>query len=365
MSRRLAAMLGIVGLIPAAGGGGASVAASPTATTAPPTAPTTAATAAPTTPPGELDADTIAKAKTEGELVLYTSLSSDDSKFIGEQFTKSPKSYGLKITVNRKSSEPLVTQFMTEVKAGRIIADVLESGGLDLAQPIAAGYIEAWKVPAAAGLPADLKDANGMWHAARLGVETISYHTGQVSAADAPTSFESLADAKWKGNCLIESSDVEVLLGLGERKFKGDSAKAEDLLTKTMANCKPFAGHTETLDLLIAGQGSVFWGAHAHSTEQKRVAGAPVDYMRKEGVVTIDGPGLVKGAPHPNAAKVFLNWYLGDEGQKALASRSRVPAKPGVANPRLLPEVAYYTGPTLADKFKKYQDMWNKIVLKK
>lgn len=359
------ALLAAVGLIAAACGG-----AQPAATSAPTSAatsaataqPTTAATAAPTVAAGELDADTIAKAKAEGTVVLYTSLSSSDSKKVGDAFAASAKAYGVKITVNRKSSESLVTQFMTEVKAGKVLADVLETGGLDLFQAIKAGHIDAWKAPAGASFPADLKDANGVWHAGRLGVETIAWNTSQVKAADAPKSFEDLADPKWKGKCLIEATDVEVLLGLGERKFK-DMAKAQDLLTRTMANCTPSDGHTETLDKLIAGQGAVFWGAHAHSTEQKKAAGAPVDYMTTEGVVTIDGPGLVKGAAHPNAAKVFINWYLSaDGGQKVLSELFRVPARPGSANEKLLPKTIYYTGPTLAEKFAAYQEFWKKTV---
>ena len=355
--QRLIALVGILGLVAAACGGNVAASPTPAATSAVPTA-----SAAPTPKPGELDDATIAKAKTEGEVVLYTSLSSGDSKKIADAFAKSEKSYGVKVTVNRKSSEDLVTQFITEVKAGKVLADVLETGGIDLYQAIKAGYIEPWKVPAAADFPADLKDANGMWHAARLGVETIAWNTSAVSAADAPKSFEDLADPKWKGKCLIEANDIEVLMGLGERKNKGDAAKTQDLITRTMANCVPSDGHTETLDKLIAGQGAVFWGAHAHSTEQKRAAGAPVEYMQTEGVVTIDGPGLVKGAVHPNAGRVFLNWYLGPEGQKALADLFRVPARPGVANQRLLPKTIYYTGPTLADRFATYQEMWKKIV---
>jgi len=358
-TQRFIALLGIVGILAAACGG--TTAASPTP--APATSAAATQSAGPTTAAGELDADTIAKAKTEGEVVLYTSLSSTDAKKIGDAFNASAKNYGVKATVNRKASEALVTQFMTEVKAGKILADVLETGGLDLYQAIKAGYIEAWKAPAAADFPADLKDANGMWHAARLGVETISYNTTAVKEADAPKAFEDAADAKWKGKCLIEQTDIEVLVGIGERKYKGDAAKAQDLLTKLMGNCTPSSGHTETLDKLIAGEGAIFWGGHAHSTEQKRADKAPVDYMQAEGVVTIDGPGLVKGAVHPNAAKVFINWYL-SEGQKVLAELFRVPAKPGAANPRLLPKTIYYTGPTLAEKFASYQDMWNKTVKK-
>jgi iron(III) transport system substrate-binding protein len=355
------ALLAALALLVAAACGGT---AQPAPTTAPTTAPTVAPTvAAPTVAPGELDADTIAKAKTEGEVVLYTSLSSSDSKKVGDAFAKSEKAYGLKVTVNRKSSEALVTQFLTEAKAGKVLADVVETGGIDLFQVIKAGYIEAWKAPAAAGFPADLKDANGVWHAARLGVETIAWNTTAVKAADAPKSFEDLADPKWKGKCLIEATDVEVLMGLGERKYK-DPAKAQDLLVRTMANCTPSDGHTETLDKLIAGQGAIFWGAHAHSTQQKKAAGAPVDYMTTEGVVTIDGPGVVKGAAHPNAAKVFINWYLSAEGQKVLADLFRVPARPGSADEKLLPKTIYYTGPTLAEKFAAYQEFWNKTVKK-
>lgn len=356
---RLLVLVSALALVAAACGGTAQ----PAPTTAPTTAPTATVAPKPTVAAGELDADTIAKAKTEGEVVFYTSLSSTDSKKVGDAFVASAKAYGLKITVNRKSSEALVTQFLTEAKAGKVLADVLETGGLDLFQAIKAGYIEAWKVPAAADFPADLKDATGLWHAGRLGIETIAWNTSQVKDADAPKSFEDLADPKWKGKCLIESTDTEVLLGLGERKYK-DAAKAQDLLTRTMANCTPSSGHTETLDKLIAGQGAVFWGAHAHSTEQKKAAGAPVNYMTTEGVVTIDGPGVAKGAPHPNAAKVFINWYLSAEGQKVIAELFRVPARPGSANPALLPKTIYYTGPALAEKFAAYQETWNKIVRK-
>ena len=359
--QRLLTLLSILGLV-AVACGGTPTAASPTPTTAATTS-AAATSAAPSAKPGELDDATIAKAKTEGEVVLYTSLSSSDAKKVGDAFAASAKSYGIKITVNRKSSESLVTQFMTEVKAGKVLADVLETGGLDLFQAIKAGYIEPWKAPAAADFPADLKDANGMWHAARLGVETISYNTTAVKEADAPKTFEDAADPKWKGKCLIEATDIEVLLGIGERKYKGDTAKAQDLVTKLMANCTPSNGHTETLDKLIAGEGAIFWGGHAHSTEQKRQDKAPVDYMQAEGVVTIDGPGLVKGAAHPNAGRVFINWYLSD-GQKVLADLFRVPAKPGAANPRLLPKTIYYTGPTLAEKFATYQEIWTKTVKK-
>jgi hypothetical protein len=115
----------------------------------------------------------IAKARAEGKLAFYTSLSQDDANFIVARFEAANP--GIKVTINRKSSEPLVAQLITEIKAGRVLADVLESGGLDLAKPIKEGYIAEFRPPAAAAFPANLRDPKGLWTAARLGIEDQSW----------------------------------------------------------------------------------------------------------------------------------------------------------------------------------------------
>lgn len=355
---RTALALTAVAAIMAGACGGA---AQPAPTTAPTSAPA-AATAAPTVAakPGELDQATIDKAKQEGKVTFYTSLNEDDAKFVIAEFAKAYPE--IKVTLNRKSSEKIVAQFITEAKAGTVIADVLETGGLDIAKPIKEGLIQEFRPPSAEKLPDNLKDPNGLWTAARLGIETVAWNTTLVKPEEAPKSFEDLADPKWKGKILIESTDVEVLLALAKQKFK-DDAKVIDYLKRLAANdLQPAAGHTETADLLIAGQRALFWGAHGHSIEAKRKSGAPVDYMRTEGVLTVDGAVLPKGAPNVNAAKVFINWYVGEDGQKAIAARKRVPARPGVADPALMPKVIYVSGPDGIDDFAKYDKMWKDIL---
>lgn len=355
-------LLTIVAIVASACGGAtqappttAPTAAAKATAAAPATAPATAAAR-----PGELDQATIDAAKKEGKLTFYTSLNEDDAKFVIDEFAKTYPQ--IAVTLNRKSSEKIVAQFITEAKAGKVIADVLETGGLDIAKPIKDGLVTEFRPPSAERFPDNLKDPKGLWTAARLGIETIAWNTKMVTAAEAPKSFEDLADPKWKGKILIESTDVEVLLALARQKFK-DDAKVQDYLRKLAANQpQPSAGHTETLDLLIAGQRAVFWGAHGHTAERKRKDGAPVDYMRTEGVLTVDGAILAKGAPNLNAAKLFINWYLGEQGQAAIAARKRVPARPGVGDATLLPKVTYVSGPEGIDDFAKYQKMWKDIL---
>lgn len=38
------------------------------------------------------------------------------------------------------------------------------------------------------------------------------------------------------------------------------------------------------------------------------------------GHISPDGFAVYKNAPHPNATKVFVNWFLGDDGQRIWAS---------------------------------------------
>lgn len=60
-------------------------------------------------------------------------------------------------------------------------------------------------------------------------------------------------------------------------------------------------------------------------------AGAPLTFIRPEegGLLAVAATGLaiVDKAPHPNAATVFLNWVLGEEGQRIFAAGYNAPPR--------------------------------------
>lgn len=173
---------------------------------------------------------------------------------------------------------------------------------------------------------------------------------------------EDAGDPRWKGRILLEAEDVEVLLALGERQYGGDQARLREAMGRIAADGpEPHKGHTETQNLMIAGQGDLFWGAHGHTAQRDKEKGAPIEWMKSEAVITVDGISLIKNAPHPNAAKLFTDWYVGEEGQKVLASVKRIPARPGAGDPTLIPQKQYVSGPALAPKFGQYQKLWQEI----
>ncbi len=354
-------VLGIVAIVAAACGG----AAPPAATTAP-TAPAAAATSAATPAAGVLDADTIAKAKAEGKLVLYTSLQTEDSTPLVKAFMSAfPE---IKVDLNRKSSSKILTQFMTEAKAGKVLADILETGGLDLADPVNQGLTVAFDPPAAKDIPKEQKQLNGHFVNARSAVGTFGWNTKLVPAGQEPKTWEDLLDPKWKGKLLVEASDWDVMQALAKGHFNGDDAKVRDYFTKLAAN-QPILidGHSEQLSALIAGQGSVAFGIRGDTMQAEIVEKkAPVQWSSAEVMLRLQGAVIAKGAPHPNAAKVFVNWYLSREGgQKTLVGLKRIPATPGMADPVYTFKKTIISGPDDSKDLAKYEKLWNELIVKK
>jgi ABC-type Fe3+ transport system substrate-binding protein len=58
---------------------------------------------------------------------------------------------------------------------------------------------------------------------------------------------------------------------------------------------------------------------------QSRGVGTKVERKRDFGTyVLTNGVSVLKNAPHPNATKVFMHWFLGKEGQDAWAQLASV-----------------------------------------
>ena len=71
--------------------------------------------------------------------------------------------------------------------------------------------------------------------------------------------------------------------------------------------------------------------AFNHHTVISARKGAPSDWLKLEPApVMLDAVGLVKDAPHPNAARLLLEFLLSEEGQKVFQQNEYLPALPSV-----------------------------------
>ncbi|HSC98019.1 MAG TPA: ABC transporter substrate-binding protein, partial [Casimicrobiaceae bacterium] len=71
-----------------------------------------------------------------------------------------------------------------------------------------------------------------------------------------------------------------------------------------------------------------------YKAEQLKNKGAPIEwFVLPPAIARVNGMGVAAKAPHPNAALLWYEFALGNEGQKLLLSRDFVPTNRSVDTP--------------------------------
>jgi iron(III) transport system substrate-binding protein len=91
--------------------------------------------------------------------------------------------------------------------------------------------------------------------------------------------------------------------------------------------------------------------------------GAPIQPLMTEGVGEVGGSVMVmKGAPHPNAALLWVRWAISEEGQKAYAQAGETPAHPKVEPlEKIRPTTPYMLTIDDVREFPRYEKTWKEI----
>jgi ABC-type Fe3+ transport system substrate-binding protein len=91
--------------------------------------------------------------------------------------------------------------------------------------------------------------------------------------------------------------------------------------------------------------------------------GAPIQPLMTEGVGEVGGSVMVmKGAPHPNAALLWVRWVVSEEGQKVYAQAGETPAHPKVEPlEKIRPTTSYMLTIDDVTEFPKYEKTWKEI----
>ena len=266
-------------------------------------------------------------ARKEGKLVVYTSMTVDQAQKLNNAF--SAKYPFIQIGMFRAVGERLLTKIMTEAQAGRYEFDVVQSAETQ-------AYFLKKKNLLGKYLPAEAKhlhkgffDSEGYWSAVYMMPNVIGYNTRMVKRNEVPRSDEDFLNPKWKGKIGMDHTKPEwfawKLKRMGEEKGMAYMKKlgAQEL--------RLYAGLTIITNLLAAGEFPLVLNTYVHNAEDAKRKGAPVDWVAQEPVFTKFQPiGVGARAAHPNAAKLFVDFMLSEDGQKIISSFGRVPTRIGV-----------------------------------
>jgi iron(III) transport system substrate-binding protein len=278
------------------------------------------------------DPTLIAAAKKEGQVVWYTTLIVNQIiRPLKDAFEK--KYPGVTLQYTRADDLVTSAKILAEGQAGRVQADIFD--GIANMLPLEeAGLLTQFTVPNATDYPAELKAKDKFWIAVIMYVFTPGINTDLLPKDTAPKTFQDLLDPKLKGKMAWNGSSMagafgfvaNILTTMGEDK---GMAYLRALAKQQVVNVD--ASSRAVLDQVIAGEYWMNLMAFNHHTVISARKGAPCDWLKIEPApVTLDAVGLLKAAPHPNAARLLLEFLTSEEGQKVFQQNDYLPALPSV-----------------------------------
>jgi len=254
-------------------------------------------------------------AKREGQFTLYTSHTWFKT-FVKEFEKKYPF---IKAIEWRNDSKNIIRKVIEEMKAGRVLADIVETTSDGLGVLKREGLFQEYFSPEARFYPNELKPRgkSGFFYLPnRETYNSLGFNTKSVPPASAPRSLKDLADPKWKGKMAITSTTTgarwlgNLIESLG-REFV-DKLADQEISVQDMA---PAA----LINLVVSGEiplSPTIFDANVTLAKQK---GAPVEWRPLEPVVTTVGSAaLLAKAPNPHTALLFIDYLLSKEGQQLI-----------------------------------------------
>lgn len=273
-------------------------------------------------------------AKKEGKAVVYGSLESDTMEAIAKSFTKKT---GIEIEYWRASATKVVDRVLSEYRAGKPLFDVVATNDNPMQLMLKENIFAKYESPSAKGFPKDAIENPNLGPRYRNVIIGIVYNKGVIKPADAPKSLEDLLKPQFRGKIVMPDptqhttttqwvASLDKVLGSKEKadKFIKDLAATKPVLVESLL---PAAERVATGETPIA----ITYVKYVYIFGQK---GAPLDYVRL-GRMMGDGHyiTLSNKAPHANAAKTFIDYFLGDEGMNIMAKLGEFVNRKGVFPP--------------------------------
>lgn len=311
-----------------------------------PPSPSTRPTATPTPPTSNLPlltsqdaawAQVKEAARKEGKVTIYS------FTFVGSLGTALAREFkestGLDLEVVAGPGSVFMERLKMEARSHNVVGDILEGASTNAILAKQSGLTQTYSY-----LPS-LKDT-GVWlleprvdteaHLLYYSpfVNTAWVNTRMVSPGEEPRSWRDFLDPRWKSKIVVSDPNVMPInnqMYILLTRYLG----FDDEYFRTLGRQEPIVAPTarDRASRLARGEAPLTWVETLAQVATMVVEGAPIKPLdMKEGVAGLAQTlNVANGAPHPNAARVFMNWLLTREGQTANARiRSLLPLRTDV-----------------------------------
>jgi len=267
-------------------------------------------------------------AKKEGEVIIYGTMSLEAVNALNAKFKE--KYPYLDIKLNRLGSGKFAPRVISEVRANKHLADILQTNSLTLHYIKKEGYLMNYLSPEDRYYPKQYKE-QGYWTTTNMNVHVLAYNTKLVTRDKAPKTYEELLNPIWKGKMLSDTSEqwgalMFQIMGKEKaiRHMRGLAKQGISLRRDSSAM---------RAQLISAGESSIDFDSTLGPVEDLKKRGAPIDWIALSPVpVVTSAHAIAVRPPHPNAARLYLDYLLSREGQKAVLDTRRQVARSDLMN---------------------------------
>jgi iron(III) transport system substrate-binding protein len=229
---------------------------------------------------------------------------------------------GVKAEYTRISTSKFVATAITEFEAGKLMADVVQGPVPVLELLKQKGVLASYRSPAAAGYPDWSKKDDRMQ---LFGIEYVGliYNKERVKAEDVPKRYEDLTLPKWKDKIVManpgsHATTIAWLIGLKENVFKSEAEWMK--FVRGLAANKPMfvASFGPTPAPIESGEKLIGISMPKYIVTK---APAPLDWARVSQPLmgTPRAIAVASKAPHPAAARAFVDYWLSKKSMEILA----------------------------------------------
>src|SRR6266478_7268329 len=277
-------------------------------------------------------ASLIAAGKKEGKAVVYGSLESDTAETAFNAFKKKT---GIEVDYWRASATKVMDRALSEYRAGKPLFDIILTNDAPMQIMVKEGIFAKYDSPSAKDFTKDSIDPN-LGPRYRNVIIGVVYNKSVISPADAPKSLEDLVKPQYRGKLVMPDptqhttttqwiASLEKLMGKEKgEKYIRDLAAQKPVLVESLL---PAAERVSTGETPIG----ISYIKYVYMFGQR---GAPMDYVRL-GKMMGDGHYVALGskAPHPNAGKALIDFFLGQESMSIMAKTGEFVNRKGIYPP--------------------------------
>lgn len=278
--------------------------------------------------------------KRKNEVVVYTSV---DQVFSEPVFRAFERETGIKVRAVFDTEETKSTGVLNRLiaEADNPQADVFWSG--DPVRPfllVKRGIVEPYVSPAASGLPAGLRAADGTWTGFAARARVLLVNRNKVPAGEMPRSIRDLTSPRWRrqttiANPLFGTTTIHVAALFAAW---GDEEARRFMNDLKSNGVRVASSNGEVKRLVVAGE-VAFGLTDTDDASEALKEGAPVEivYPDQDGLGVLVMPTsvlLLRGGPHTAEGKKLIDFLLGAETERRMAeSAAHMPLRAGVPTP--------------------------------